>query len=266
VKYLVLITICGILLFPIWLMVSTSFTPTQGTLDISSAFIPKNLTLANYKRAFSLPFLPRWALNTVVVLVLIVVVGMLSNGAAGYVFAYAKFKWINILFWTMMTPIFVTRYVLIISQFIIVGKLKMDGLVAVIAMAIFWPSGVFLFRNYFRSIPMSLIESARIDGAHEWTILTKVVLPLSKPMIGMGIVFMGMSALGDYMWQMLNLQDMSKRTYLVGLAQSVMTHSVVPNIGYDLAVGTLLFLPYLVLFSVSSRYFIGGLTGGATKE
>jgi multiple sugar transport system permease protein len=266
IKYAALMAICAVLLFPIWLMVSTSFSPARGALSMSSGLIPKELTLANYKRAFALPFMPRWVFNTMIVLVLIVVVGVFSNGAAGYVFSFARFKGLNIIFWTMMTPIFVTRYVLIISQFIIVGKLHMGGLPAVIAMAIFWPSGIFLFRNYFKSIPGSLLESARIDGASEWTILTKVVLPLSKPMLGMAIVFMGMSALGDYMWQMLNLQDMAQRTYLVGLAQSVMTHSVVPNIGYDLAVGTLLFLPYLVLFSVSSRYFIGGLTGGALKE
>jgi multiple sugar transport system permease protein len=137
---------------------------------------------------------------------------------------------------------------------------------AVIVMSVFWSTGIFLFRNYFKSIPSSIIESARIDGASEWTILTRIVLPLSKPIIGAAIVFLGMGALGDYLWQMLNLQTPESQTFLVGLMSTTINVYVVKNIGYDLTVGTLLFLPYLLLFAISSRYFIGGLTGGAIKE
>ena len=88
---------------------------------------------------------------------------------------------------------------------------------------------------------------------------------MAKPMIGAAIVFLGMSSLGSYVWPMLNLQTPESMTYLVGLMATTLNVYVVKNIGYDLAVGTLLFLPYLALFAVSSRYFIQGLTGGALK-
>jgi ABC-type glycerol-3-phosphate transport system permease component len=267
----------AVMLFPTLLMVANSLSPAKAFLRNPPRLLPYTFTLENYKRALTFQsvgqglasnrfLLPRWVLNTVFLVAILVVAGVLVNGAAGYAFCFARPQWVRGLFWAMMAPIFVTRYVLLISQFIIVGKLHLSGMAAVIVMSVFWSTGIFLFRNYFKSIPSSIIESARIDGASEWTILTRIVLPLSKPIIGAAIVFLGMGALGDYLWQMLNLQTPESQTFLVGLMSTTINVYVVKNIGYDLTVGTLLFLPYLLLFAISSRYFIGGLTGGAIKE
>ena len=247
-------------------MVENSFTPAKMFLKMPPRLIPNELTLNNYIEAFKLPYLPRWILNTSIIMVVAVILGIVINGAAGYVFAFAKYKWCVYIFWTLMSSIFVTRYVLLISQFMIVGALGLRGLPAVILVLLFWPTGIYLFRNYYKAIPVELIESARIDGAKEWRILTSIVLPLSKPILGAAIVFLGMGVLGDYIWQMLNLQDPVEKTYLVGLMSSTLDVYKVKNIGYDLAVGTLLFIPYLIIFSVSSRYFIEGLTTGGLKE
>jgi len=247
-------------------MVANSFSPAKAFLRSPPSLLPYAYTLENYQKAFSLRFLPRWIVNTLLLATILIVASTLITGAAGYVFCFAKFRWVKVLFWLMMSPIFVTRYVLLISQFIIVGKLHLNGLAAVVSMSVFWSTGIYLFRNYFRSIPASIVESARIDGASEWTILTRIVLPVSQPILGASIVFLGMGALGDYVWQYLNLQTKESQTFLVGLMTSTLNVYAVKNIGYDLAIGTLLFLPYLALFAVSSRYFIGGLTGGSLKE
>jgi arabinogalactan oligomer/maltooligosaccharide transport system permease protein len=105
-----------------------------------------------------------------------------------------------------------------------------------------------------------------MDGASEWRILLNIVLPASKPVIGASVVFLGMGALGDFIWQMLMLQVPATKTYVVGLVQSTLNVYAIKNVGYDLAIGTMLFIPYLIVFSLSSRYFITGLTGSATKE
>jgi multiple sugar transport system permease protein len=265
-KYVGIILICAILLFPIWLMVTNSFTSAMAFLKMPPRMIPEAFTLKNYKIALSSPYLVRWLVNSCTILVSVIVLGVIVNGSAGYVFAYSKEKWAKILFWIMLTPIFVTGMILIIARFIVVGKLGLKGYAAVIGMSVFWPTGIYLFKNYFQTIPGELIESARIDGASEWTILRRVVLPLSKPIIGAAVVFLGMGVLGDYIWQMLNLQEVSNRTFLVGLMQSTLDVYVVKNIGYNLAVGTLLFIPYIMIFAFSSKYFIEGLTTGGTKE
>jgi ABC-type glycerol-3-phosphate transport system permease component len=265
-KLLFLAAVCLVLLLPLWLMATGGFTPSQAFLKIPPNIIPKVFTLVNYRAIGRMPFLGRWIANSALVLVTIVVAGVVVNGAAGYVFGFASHRWVKVLFWAMMAPIFVTRMVLIISQFVIVGRLGLRGLVAVVGMSIYWPTGIFLFRNYFGSVPMSIVESARLDGASEWTIFASVVLPICKPILGAATVFLGMGALGDYVWQMLNLQRPELQTFLVGLMNSTIDVRVVTNIGYDLAVGTVLFVPYLVLFAVSSRYFIKGLTLGGAKE
>lgn len=266
VRLVVLTLICALLLLPLWLMVVNSFTPSTAFLRIPPRLIPPTLTLKHYQTIGAMPLLGRWIGNSLVVVVSIVGVGLLVNGAAAYVFAFSRERWIQVVFWCLMAPIFVTRFVLLISQFVIVGKLGLRGLAAVILMSVFWPTGIFLFRNYFSSMPASILESARLDGASEWTIFARVVLPLSKPIVGCGMVFLGMGALGDYVWQMLNLQRRELQTFLVGLMNSTIDIRVVQNIGYDLAVGTMLFVPYLVLFAGTSRYFIKGLTLGGLKE
>ena len=266
IRIAILAFICLIFLFPVWLMLVNSFTPARAFLKMPPRLVPYIFTLKNYEQALSLRYLPRWIMNSLGVMIVIIVLGVFVNGGAGYVFAFARFKLKNTIFIALLLPIFVCRYTVLISQFIVVGKLSLPGLVAVLSMSIFWPTGIYLFRNYFNSIPISLVESARLDGAKEWTILIRIVLPICKPILGAAIVFLGMGALGDYIWQMLNLQLVETRTFLVGLMLSALDVYAIKNIGYELAVGTLLFLPYLLIFSFSSRYFLEGLTGGALKE
>jgi len=264
-KWPLILALFALLLFPSWLMVANSFSPAMGFLRNPPRLTPYEWTLKNYQRAFALEHLSRWILNTGALAVITIAGGVLINGAAGYAFGFCKARWIQWLFWAFMVPIFVTRYVLIIAQIRIVGTLGLDGLAAVVSMSLYWATGVFLFRNYYRSIPHEVLESARIAGAGEWRILLQVVLPMSRAMVGAAVVFLGMRSLGDYIWQMLNLQAVEARTYLVGLMATTLDVYAVKNIGYDLTVGTLLFLPYLALFAVSSRYFIKGLQIGAVK-
>jgi len=277
-RWALLLSIFAVLLFPCYLMIANSFSPARGFLRNPPRFLPYAWTVDNYVAALTTrgagmigydaprPILPRWVANTAILAVVLVAGGVLINGAAGYAFGFARARWLQAVFWAFMAPIFVTRFVLLIAQVRIVTQLGLAGLTAVASMSLFWATGVFLFRNYFRAIPHEIVECARIDGAGEWRILLQVVLPMSKPMIGAAIVFLGMGALGDYIWPLLILTEPRTQTYLVGLMSTTLNVYAVKNIGYDLAVGTLLFLPYLALFAVSSRYFISGLTGGALKE
>lgn len=265
-RYVLLALICAVLLFPLWLMVTNSFSESKQFLKSPPRLVPAKWTLANYKQVFGLPMLGRWALNTLIVVALVVVTGIIINGAAGYAFAFSRSRVMTVVFWVMMVPIFTTRVIILIAQFVVASKLGLRGMPAVVLMSIFWSTGIFLFRNYFRGVPSSVVESAKMDGAGEWVVLMQIVLPMSKPIIGAAIVFLGMGTLGDYIWQMLNLQQAEMQTMIVGLIASATYVYQVRNIGYELAIGTLLFVPYFVLFSVSSKYFIGGLTVGALKE
>jgi ABC-type glycerol-3-phosphate transport system permease component len=258
--------ICAVMLFPLLLMITNSFSDSRQFLRMPPRITPQRWTVENYAAILALPLLPRWLANTVLVAVLSIVGGVLVNGAAGYAFAVFKARWMTWLFWAMMAPIFVTGIMTIIARFVVVSRIGLRGLPAVVLMNLFWSTGIFLFRNYFREIPVGILESARLDGAGEWTVLTHIVLPISRPIVGCAVVFLGMGALGDYIWQMLNLQQAEQQTFVVGMIAAATDVYMVKNIGRELAIGTLLFLPVMLLFAVSSRYFIGGLTGGALKE
>lgn len=268
---IVLLVLAAILfLLPVYMMVVYSFTPVKGFVTMPPSLIPLTPTLRNYQTISELPLIGRWLVNTVIVTASMIIGAVLINGAAGYAFAFSRARGLRVLFWVMLSALFITRYSLLIPQFVVVSKLHLSGLPAAVIMSLFWPVGIYLFKTYFASIPHSLLESARIDGAGEGAILMRVVLPMSKPMIGSAIVFVGLWAMQDFIWQMLVLQWEESRTLLVGLISSIYqvggsgSHAI-RNIGYDLAVGTVLFVPLLAIFAVSSRYFTEGLKG-AVKE
>ncbi len=248
------------------MMISNSLTPITAFLDRPPRMWPRNFTLENYRQVFNNRYIIRWSFNTLFIISIAVSAAMVVNGAAGYVFSYAKFGFLKPLFGLMLLPIFCTTYVMIIPRFVIVNKLGISGTLAVIAIGIYWPMGMYLFRNYFSSMPSSFIENARLDGAKEWQIFWHIVLPISKPIVGACIVFLSLGIFHDFPWQMLNLISKPTQTLFVGLIKSTQEELyVTTNHGYNLAVGTVLFIPPMLIFAFTSRYFIQGLTSGAMK-
>lgn len=269
VNSIALIFIAGLLLVPLWMMLTGSFQPLMAFTRMPPSVLPFHPTLDNYKTVLTNGPLSLWAVNTVFVVGGTVMLGIVVNGSAGYVFAFARFRGKQVIFWTLLSSTFVTRYSLLISQFVIVQKLSLPPLVAVVSMTVFWPVGLFLFRNYFATIPASLIETARMDGAREFVVFMRVVAPCSLPILGAAIVFLGMAAMQDYIWQNILLLDANEMTLLVGFmhaAQANIINHTIKNFGLDFAIASLITLPLAVIFSVGSKYFIGGLTGGAVKE
>ena len=252
-------------LFPVYLMISNSFSINRLFLSTPPTLIPYPLTLAHYARIFSQPSISRWTINSIMLLIVIPILGINIAASAGYVFGTVKSKWLNRLFWLMMSPIFVAGISLVVARFVIIGKLGLRGLPAVILMPLYWTIGIYLFRNFFLTVPYGYLESARIDGANEFRIWASVALPLAKPIIGIGVLKLGVSALGDLMWQTLNLVKDETRTLLVGLSQMSLTIVRLDNIGFDLAVGTVLFLPIVGLFLFSGRYLVKGLAAGGMR-
>jgi ABC-type glycerol-3-phosphate transport system permease component len=251
------------------MMLQGSFQPIGAFVKMPPQPFSIALTLRNYQEILNSGPSALWAFNSLLVVVSTITIALVVNGLAGYAFAFGHFKGKDVLFWIVVGATFVTRYSLLVSQFVIVQKLALPPIVAVVSMTIFWPVGIFLFRNYFATIPSSLLETARMDGAHEVTIFFRVVLPLSLPVIGATVVFLGMAAMQDYIWQNLLLLENENMTLLVGLVRStqksLLTHTV-KNYGLDFAIASLITLPLAVIFALGSRYFVGGLTGGAIKE
>ena len=124
--------------------------------------------------------------------------------------------------------------------------------------------GVFMLKSFFESIPDSIRESAKLDGANEWTIFWKLMLPIAKPGIGALFILNFVTFWNDYLWQLLMARDKEMNTLTVGVAG--LMQEINPNIGLRVAGAAIAALPMIVVFFAFQKYFTKGIAAGAVKE
>lgn len=132
-----------------------------------------------------------------------------------------------------------------------------------------WPNvatafGVFMLKGFFDSIPDSLRESAKMDGASEFTVFYKIMLPMVKPGIGALFILNFVNVWNDYLWQLVVGQSENSKTLMVGVA--TLMQDLNPNFAYKMAGATVAAIPMLFIFMIFQRYFTKGISIGAVKE
>ncbi len=270
-RYVVLLLVAAVMLFPLYWMAITALQPVMGIMRFPPNFFPESFSLDNFTIIFTSVPWARWILNTVMVVVGTIVLSVGISTAAGYAFSAFRFKGRDAIFAGFLATLMVSRYALLIPLFVIMARGGIRGLPAVILPCVFSPVGIYLFRTYADSIPRSFIESARIDGASELRILTRIMMPLCGPAVATLAVFAGIASLQDYVWQYLALQRTSDWTLLKGLIRSAYDSNLgaswyMINYGAFAAAGVVLLLPLVAIFAFTSRYFIRGLALGGEKE
>ena len=257
-----------VMLLPIWLMGVGSLQDIHGVLRMPPQLWPRQATVGNYAWVLTHPIV-RWALNTAIVTASAVIGSVVVCVAAGYVFAFFALPCKRVLWTMLLLGIMVPRMSMIIPVFVVVRKLGLSGtLWAAFLPYVLSPMSLHLARAFFETVPRSLLESARIDGAGDLRVLTSIVAPISKPIVALTAVFAATGAMGNFLWQMLQLQRPEVRTLIVGLVREMMRAHMgeMPNpLGQSMAVGVVLLIPMLAVFLSANKYFIGGLKG-AVKE
>ena len=267
----ILVILAIIMLLPVWFLATGSLGDLQGIMVMPPSLIPPRASLDNYRYFFTLP-IGRWALNTVIIAVGTAVLSVAVSCSAGYAFAFFKFPLKKWLWLALLAGVMIPRMSVTIPAFVVMRKLGLlstyHGLILSRALS---PMGLYLARAYFQTIPMSLLDSARIDGASEFQTLARIVVPISRPIVTCLALFAGAGALSDYVWQSLVIRHRELRTLILGLLMSVgadqaMNAEVMLNpLGRKFAASMLLVIPLLVMFAVASRYFTQSLSG-AIKE
>ena len=258
----VVITAAVLCILPLYFLAIGSVTTEGAFLQMPPTLWPQEITFDNYRQ---FPGIGRWAGNTLVVGVcgIIGIVGV--SCATGYVFAFHSFPLKRILWPLMLAGMMVPRLALMIPKYSVMMKLGLiDTRAGLILSEMLYPATVYMARTFFETVPQAIRDAAKIDGAGEVGILARIVIPMSKPLIACVIVFAGVMAISDYVWQAQVLQTPGKQTLIVGLMQSI-GQGPGGSIGQELAAGVLMSIPMLAVFLVSSRFFIKGL-GGAVKE
>ena len=256
--------IAALVIAPLAWMLGASLMPRGEAQTYPPPFWPERLTLDNYRELFTRLNLGRYFVNSTIVSLSITAIALLLNGMAGYAFAKLRFRGRDAIFSLLMAAMVVPLQVVMLPLFLL---LKQFGLIntywAVIIPSMATIYGIFLVRQYALSIPDSLLDAARIDGAGEWRIYFSIVLPLIRPVLVTLGIFTFLSAWNDFMWPLVVLTGNDAYTLPVALA--ILSNEHVQDAELMMAGSLVTMLPVLVLFIVLQRQLIGGIMVGGIK-
>lgn len=253
-------------LFPFLWMISTSLKAPTELMTHPPVFIPETPLWSNYVDALNyFPFW-RYLLNSVFLVVMTMIGSVLSSALVGYAFARLQWPgrdlWFGILISTMILPSAVTM----IPQFILFKNIGWTNSYLPLIVPAFTGNAfnIFLLRQFFKTIPMQLSESAQIDGASELRIFAEIIVPLSKPALATVAVFSFMGSWNDFMGPLLYVNDKMAYTLSFGLRTFQMQSGTMWNL--MMAASVVVAIPTLVLFFSCQKYFIEGVTLTGIKE
>jgi alpha-1,4-digalacturonate transport system permease protein len=262
--YAVLILLSLITLLPALWVVLSSFKPQSELFRVPLTFIPQDWTLENYVSSLAAGNFPVYFSNTVFVAVVSTALTVLINLMAGYALAKYIFTGRDIIFTVMIATLMIPLQVIMIPIFLQLKSLGMlNSLWGIIIPPAATPTGVFLARQYLVTLPNSLIEAARIDGAREHTIFFRLILPMSKPIVATIAIFSFMWRWNDYLWPLIVITDNRKQTIQQALANFVGQLQI--NWSDLLAMTTIAIIPVIIVFLAFQRFFFSGIAAGSVK-
>ena len=258
------------LLPAVWVVV-TSLKLTENIVRVPPEWIPWPATLEHYGEVlFSssrTARIGRAFLNSTVVSLGSVAVVLLTSAMAAYPLARMRFRGRGLVFGLLVGSLMIPNAVILVPQYVLVQRLgwlsTYQGLIVPEA-AMTFAFGVFLLRQFFLTIPAELEDAARIDGAGPWQIFTRILLPLSQPVLGALAIFAFRSAWNDFLWPLIavNKPDMFPLPVALALLRGAFAAE---SYGPIMAGAALSALPLLIVFLVANRRIVEGVRMSALK-
>lgn len=262
--HLILLPLALVMVLPLLWMFATSLQTLDETRHFPPTLVPTSFEVGNYRDVLQQAPFARWFLNTLLVTMATVAGNLLFCSLAGYAFARIRFFGREVAFILVLATLMIPFQVIIIPTFLIVRSLHLiDTLGALILPNLAGAFGIFMLRQFFRTLPIELEEAARIDGATRLGILFKIVLPLSGPALATLAVITFMWTWNDFLWPLITIYEPSHMTLQLGLATFQGAHQT--NTNLLMAANVMSTLPVLLLFFVAQRYFIRGIATTGLK-
>lgn len=253
-----------IFFFPILWIVLSSLKHQSELFTFPLSFFPETATLDNYRDAFQSGNFIRYFYNSTFVVVTSTMITVLINTMAGYALSKFYFKGRDLIFFIMIATLMIPLQVILVPIFILEKNLGLlNSLWGIIIPPAATPTGIFLARQYIMTVPNSLIEAARIDGAGEWFIFQRIILPLVKPIIATIAIFSFMWRWNDFLWPFIVISRQKKYTLQLALANFVGQYDV--DWSKLLSMTVISIIPLILVFLLFQKYFIKGMTSGGVK-
>jgi multiple sugar transport system permease protein len=264
--YLVLTLFAFVYLFPFVVQIATSFKTNADATQNSLDLIPDPFTVDAYRRLFQADF-PLWFWNSVVVTLLVTAGRVFFNALAGYALARLPFAGRTFLFASILAVIAVPPIILLIPKFLVLREIGIwNTYPALVVPLMADAAGIFIMKQFFESIPVSVEEAARIDGAGTFRTFWSVVLPMARPALLTITILAFQGSWNEFPHFLIASQDPELYTLTKGVA-TLTTGGLGSGNQYPitLAAGIIMTIPVAIIFFVFQRYFVRGATAGAEK-
>ena len=257
--FAILLAVSIIVVIPYIWMLSNSFKTTIETLTDPMHIIPQEFTLDGYIKVLTKSPFFHWLGNSVFITCFNTIVILFTSTLVGYLFARFRFRGRDFLFAMLMFTMMVPAQVTMITTFIIIDDLGLyDSVWALIIPSFVNVFGIYLCKQYCEEIPRELIESARIDGAGDFAIYWRIVIPQIRPAIGALAIFTFMEYWNDYLNPLIYLSSTEKMTLPLALSYFSTQHTT--DLSATMAASALIMIPAAVVFIIFQKQFIKGLS------
>ena len=263
-KWLILLIGSAMMLFPFfWMLLTTIKIPGEVT-SYPPIFIPSEITFERYSRIFQELDFAIYFVNSVYIAVIITVAVLFTSSIVGYVFAKFDFKGKNGIFIGLLSTMMIPFPVVMIPLYLLLGKVGLvNSHLALILPGLFNVFGIFLMRQAMESIPNEFMEAGRIDGASEFRIFFRLVLPQAKATLSALAIFTFMGAWNNFLWPLIALSSQSK--YTLPLALRMFQGQYWSDIGLVMTAATISVVPILIVFLFMQKTFVRGFTLSGLK-
>ena len=254
-----------IVIFPIIWLVLSSFKPSGELFTYPLHMFPSAPTTEHYKSVLDGGFMG-YVKNSLFLAVVGTLITLLISAMCGYALAIYRFeiKYVNLVFGVFLLGTLIPGETLTVPQFSVISAMGLyNNIWGVILPVVTTTTGIFMYRQHYMSLPLSLVEAARIDGASEARTFVSVVLPMVKPGIGALAIFTFINSWNDYFMQLIMLSSTSNLTISLGIAKLQAENST--DFGLIMAGAALAAVPIIIIFLIFQKYFTKGIAMGAVK-
>ncbi|ARJ07361.1 ABC transporter permease [Cnuibacter physcomitrellae] len=267
ILYAILVVVAIVYIFPFLINIATSFKTDAEAASDPLSLIPQIWTTAAYERLFLNSDFPTWFMNSAIVTVFVTIGRVFLDSLAGYALARLHFRGRGIVFAGLVAVMAVPLVVLLIPKFLVINQLGMyDSYAGMIIPLLVDAAGVFIMKNFFESIPASVEEQARIDGAGTFRIFWSVVLPMARPALITIIILSFQGSWNELSHFIISTQSPELTTLTKGVA-SLASGQLSQGTQYPLklAAALIMTVPVAVMFFVFQRRIMNA-SEGAVKE